>query len=64
MRPDYLVDRSSFPFFVLEFVAEGAGSVKEVAARLEFADAFHFSRAFKRLYGLPPQRFIRHGAER
>jgi len=35
--------------------------VKEVAAKLEFADAFHFSRVFKRFYGLPPGRFIRHG---
>ncbi|HYZ71444.1 MAG TPA: AraC family transcriptional regulator [Chthoniobacterales bacterium] len=34
--------------------------VKEVAAKLEFADAFHFSRAFKRYYGLPPGRFIKH----
>ena len=34
--------------------------VKEVAAKLEFADAFHFSRVFKRYYGLPPGRFIKH----
>ena len=47
-----------------ELLLDGDLLVKEVAARLEFADAFHFSRAFKRLYGLPPQRFIRHGAER
>jgi AraC-like DNA-binding protein len=37
--------------------------VKEVAANLEFADAFHFSRVFKRFYGLPPQRFVRHSGE-
>ena len=47
-----------------ELLLDGDLLVKEVAARLEFADAFHFSRVFKRLYGLPPQRFIRHGAER
>src|ERR1700724_2398159 len=30
--PDYLVDRSTFPFLVVEFVAEGAGSL-ELAGR-------------------------------
>lgn len=34
--------------------------VKEVAAELGFGDAFQFSRAFKRVYGLPPERFVRH----
>lgn len=28
--------------------------VKDVAKRLEFADAFQFSRAFKRVFGIPP----------
>jgi AraC-like DNA-binding protein len=28
--------------------------VKETAARLGFADAFQFSRAFKRIHGVPP----------
>lgn len=28
--------------------------VKEVAQRLQFADAFQFSRSFKRVYGVPP----------
>lgn len=28
--------------------------VKEVAQRLGFADAFQFSRSFKRIYGIPP----------
>jgi AraC-like DNA-binding protein len=32
--------------------------VKEAAAELDFADAFHFSRAFKRVYGLSPERFL------
>lgn len=30
--------------------------VKEVAERLGFADAFQFSRAFKRVHGVPPGR--------
>jgi AraC-like DNA-binding protein len=29
--------------------------VKQVAERLEFADAYQFSRAFKRVYGIPPK---------
>lgn len=33
--------------------------VKEVAALLDFADAFHFSRTFKRTYGVSPERFLR-----
>lgn len=32
--------------------------VKEVADELRFADAFHFSRCFKAVHGLAPQRFI------
>lgn len=37
--------------------------VKQAAAELEFADAFHFSRVFKRVYGVPPERFIRQSRE-
>lgn len=33
--------------------------VKEVAAALGFADAFHFSRTFKRVHGLSPDQFAR-----
>jgi AraC-like DNA-binding protein len=32
--------------------------VKEAADALGYADAFHFSRTFKRVYGIPPDRFI------
>ena len=46
-----------------ELLLDGDALVKEVAARLEFADAFHFSRAFKRFYGLPPERFVKHGRD-
>jgi AraC-like DNA-binding protein len=34
-------------------------SVKQVAEELGFADAFHFSRIFKKLMGLPPTQFAR-----
>jgi AraC-like DNA-binding protein len=36
--------------------------VKEAAAALGFADAFHFSRVFKRVHGVPPERFTCSGA--
>ena len=32
--------------------------IKDVAERLGFSDAFQFSRAFKRVYGIPPQELI------
>ena len=32
--------------------------VKQVARRLGFADAYQFSRAFKRVYGVPPARLL------
>ena len=38
--------------------------VKEVAARLEFADPFHFSRAFKRVHGVAPDHFLRSQRQR
>ncbi|MEA3188093.1 MAG: hypothetical protein QOD99_1923 [Chthoniobacter sp.] len=34
--------------------------VKEAAEELGFADAFHFSRTFKRVYGVSPEQFVRH----
>jgi AraC-like DNA-binding protein len=33
--------------------------VKQVAAELEFSDPFHFSRAFKSVFGLSPEAFRR-----
>ncbi|MEQ9406476.1 MAG: AraC family transcriptional regulator [Fuerstiella sp.] len=32
--------------------------VKEVAFRMNFTDAFQFSRAFKRVYGIPPRQLL------
>ena len=33
--------------------------VKQVAAELEFSDPFHFSRTFKKVFGLSPEEFRR-----
>jgi AraC-like DNA-binding protein len=35
--------------------------VKQVAEELRFADAYHFSRAFKKVHGLSPVQFLRGG---
>lgn len=35
--------------------------VKEVSQELRFADAYHFSRAFKKVHGLSPSLFVRGG---
>ncbi len=37
-----------------ERLFDGGLTVKEVAAELGFSDPFHFSRVFKRVYGVPP----------
>jgi len=46
-----------------ELLVDEGMLVKEVAAELEFADAFHFSRSFKRHYGLSPGHFVRHSRD-
>ena len=33
--------------------------VKQVAEKVGFADPYHFSRVFKRVYGIPPETFMR-----
>jgi AraC-like DNA-binding protein len=42
-----------------EMLLTPGASVKQVAEELGFADAFHFSRTFKKLMGLPPAHFAR-----
>ena len=42
-----------------ELLLTPGASVKQVAEDLGFADAFHFSRSFKKLMGLPPTQFMR-----
>lgn len=44
-----------------ELLLDRAMLVKEAAAELGCGDPFQFSRAFKRVYGLSPEQFIRHG---
>jgi AraC-like DNA-binding protein len=47
-----------------ELLLDAGVRVKEVAAELGFGDPAHFTRAFKRLYGVAPEKFVRdvHGA--
>jgi AraC-like DNA-binding protein len=42
-----------------ELLLMPGASVKQVAEDLGFADAFHFSRTFKKVMGLPPAQFAR-----
>lgn len=48
-----------------ELLLDGGLRVKEVADALRFTDPYNFSRAFKTVYGLSPERFVaqarRHG---
>lgn len=41
-----------------ELLVEDRLLVKEVAEELGFSDAFQFSRAFKRVYGIPPKQLV------
>lgn len=42
-----------------EMLLTPGASVKQVAEELGFTDAFHFSRTFKKMMGLPPAHFAR-----
>ncbi|QYM78053.1 AraC family transcriptional regulator [Horticoccus luteus] len=43
-----------------EQLVENGGLVKEAAARVGFADAYHFSRCFKAVHGVAPRELLRH----
>ncbi len=43
-------------------MASGGRLVKEVAAEIGYEDPYHFSKLFKRVYGLSPEQFRRRGA--
>jgi AraC-like DNA-binding protein len=47
-----------------ELLLDGGLRVKEVAGELRFSDPYNFSRAFKQVYGLAPDQFVRHGRRR
>ena len=40
--------------YAAELILERGLKVSAVGQRLRYADAFQFSRAFKRVYGVPP----------
>jgi AraC-like DNA-binding protein len=42
--------------YAARLLMDGGLLVKEAAAELGFADPFHFSRVFKRVHGVPPDR--------
>ena len=42
--------------YAAELLLEHGLKARDVAERLQYADAFQFSRAFKRVYGTPPSR--------
>ena len=41
----------------LEYLHEQKYSVKEVASLVGYADIYSFSKAFKKIYGIPPSKF-------
>jgi AraC-like DNA-binding protein len=43
--------------YAAELLNEPGALIKQVARRLEFADQFQFSRAFKRVFGISPTQF-------
>lgn len=42
-----------------ELLGSGELLIKQVAEEIGFADPYHFSRVFKRVYSVPPESFIR-----
>jgi len=42
-----------------DLLSKGTLLIKQVADQLGFADPYHFSRVFKRVYGIPPETFIK-----
>lgn len=42
-----------------ELLGTGEQLIKQVAEEVGFADPYHFSRVFKRVYGIPPETFMR-----
>ena len=45
--------------YAAELLLEHQLKVRVVAEKLQYADAFQFSRAFKRIYGVPPSRLAK-----
>ena len=50
--------------YAAELLMERGLKVSAVAKRLDYADAFQFSRAFKRVYGVPPSSLSHHATGR
>ncbi len=50
--------------YAAELLLERGLKVRAVAERLQYADTFQFSRAFKRVYGVPPSSLARNATRR
>ncbi len=48
----------------LQYLTEQADSVTDIAQRLGYSDAAHFTRAFRRWYGVPPTTYRRESLQR
>ena len=57
VSPKVFYDRTRLSF-AEELLKLGTRNVSEIAAQLGFSSPFHFSKAFKRQYGLPPARLL------
>jgi len=60
LSPKAFYDRTRLAF-AEELLQLGTHKVSEIAARLGYSSPFHFSKAFKRNYGVPPVRWLQHG---
>lgn len=57
LSPKAFYDRTRLAF-AEELLKLGTNNVSEIAARLGYSSPFHFSKAFKQKYGVPPVRLL------
>lgn len=62
LSPKTFYDRTRLAF-AEELLKLGTHTVSEIAERLGYSSPFHFSKAFKQEYGVPPVRWLRKGGK-